>query len=201
MARAINFQFDSEEIALSPVKVDRNKLYGWTDIRTLDSNGDQCQTAWLDRSGTLLIPKGGLSTGMLSPSGNWVARSELIAANAEGQPAPLIPSTFSVPVRLDQIASIEDVLDHSIDTVYQLEGEAGNLLERCMKGEIYKFAFNFRDAYESDIAFLLESKGSLFILAGKAQEFNYLSMEETSIVSDDETNDEVESDDIDFSMM
>lgn len=56
MARNLTFAVAGGTIAAEPVKIDRTKLYGWTETVALDGAGNPCELALIDRSGTTLIP-------------------------------------------------------------------------------------------------------------------------------------------------
>jgi len=199
MARELIFQLSGSQFPFSPTKIDRNKLYGWTEMRAMDSNNKECKTFYTDRSGSIMIPKGGVSYGVVDTDGKWVNKTDITAVHLDGTPAQIIPSSFSAPIKLDKVVSIEEFLDHAIATIYELGGEASELI-KLMDGKIYSFIFNYRDDYEGDDAFLLESKNKLYVLIGKKLDFEFVGIEQTGIVSEEETE-EVTSDEIDFSMM
>jgi hypothetical protein len=200
MAKNIVFNLNGKEYPFSPSKLDRSKIYGWTEILTLDSNNNPCRTFYMDKTGTLLIPKGGFTYGILDNENNWVNKSDLLPVDEDGKPAPLVPSSFSAPIVLEKSASVEDLLDHSITSVYELTGESSEFIKFISDGQIYTFIFNWREDYEGDNAFLIESKNRLYILVGKKLNFEYIGIEKTGFVSEEEEEKE-ESDDIDFSMM
>jgi hypothetical protein len=200
MAKNLTFNLQGKEYPFSTAKLDRSKLYGWTEVLALDKEGKSCKTLYMDRTGTLLIPKGGFTYGILDAGNNWVDKSELQAVDMDGNPAPLVPSSFAAPVMLEKTATVEEVLDHAITSVYELNGESGELLKSVASGIIYTFIFNWKEDYEGDDAFLIESKNKLYVLVGKKLEFGYIGIEEQGFVSDDEEEKE-ETDEIDFSMM
>jgi hypothetical protein len=99
---------------------------------------------------------------------------------------------------LDQIATTEEFLDHAITAAYELCGECSDLISQ-MDEKIYTFTYNYREDYEGDTAFLFGSKNKLYLLVGKKIDFDFVGIEHTSIVSEEET--EEVSEEIDFSMM
>jgi hypothetical protein len=200
MAKNLTFNLQGKEYSFTTVKLDRSKLYGWTEVIALDKNDKSCKTIYMDRTGTLLIPKGGLTYGILDAGLNWVEKSELQAIDMEGNPAPLVPSSFSAPVMLEKTATVEELLDHAITSVYELNGEIDELARIVATGNIYTFIFNWKEDYEGDDAFLIESKNRLYVLVGKKLNFEYIGIEKQGFVSDEEEEKE-ESDEIDFSMM
>ena len=103
MARELIFQLNASQFPFSPTKIDRSKLYGWTEIKAMDAKNVECKTFYMDSSGSIMIPKGGVSYGVIDNDGKWVNKSELMAVHLDGSPAELIPSSFSAPIVLDQI--------------------------------------------------------------------------------------------------
>jgi hypothetical protein len=200
MAKNLTFNLKGNEYSFTTTKLDRSKIYGWTEIRALDKENNLCKTLYMDRTGTLLIPKGGFTYGILDASNNWVNKSDLQAVDAEGNPAPLVPSSFASPIILEKTVTVEEVLDHAITSVYELGGEAPDLVKLVADGPIYTFIFNWKEDYEGDDAYLIESKNRLFVLVGKKLDFEYIGIEEQGFISDEDEEKE-ESDEIDFSMM
>lgn len=56
MAKTLNFIIGSNHFSLSPVKVERKKLYGWTEMHVLTPEGELCSSAGLNSDGVTLIP-------------------------------------------------------------------------------------------------------------------------------------------------
>lgn len=79
----------------------------------------------MDASGTIVIPKGGLGMGAINGRGEWVNKSELVAVYEDGKPADLVPSSFSAPIELEDRVTVEELLDHEIKAVYQLDSKDG----------------------------------------------------------------------------
>jgi hypothetical protein len=158
----------------------------------------------MDESGTLIIPKGGVALGIVS-NGFWVQRSELKAVYEDGTPVELLPSSYSVPIELSKKASIEEFLDYSIKSFYQLDGASDELID-FIGNDIYSFTYCYRDSYEGKTAFLLtagdENAGkNLFMMIGVQNEFEMLSLVQTSVIEEEpEIEEEEEDTEIDFSM-
>ena len=103
---------------------------------------------------------------------------------------------------LEKTATVEEFLDHEIFAVYALQGEENHpdLVNTLASSIIYTFNYSYRDSYESDPAFLLESEGQLFLVIGKPISYTFCSLEQ--VVDIEETGEEeVEDDDLDFGMM
>lgn len=202
MAKQLVFKLD-RDYPVSINKIDRKRLYGWKDIVAFDSNGEECIRADIDESGSFIIPKGGRALGTLDSKGNWVDKKNLTAVFPDGTPAPFFQSSFDAPIVLEKTVSIDEFLDHSIDTVYMLEcGEvADNLIHQLKQTDrIYTFLFNYYAGYDPSHAFLIESKGNLFILAGYPCSFEFIGLDQPADADATEEEEEV-SDELDFGMM
>lgn len=199
MARQLTFRIKRKEYTVIPVKIDRKKLYGWTEIIALDEQGRTCNLVSTDDTGTLIIPKGGTALGMLSSDGKWVERTQLKTVRQDGSEAEIIPSSFSVVISLKQKVTDEEFLDYSITDFYQLDNVPDDLL-KAIADDIYTFDYTYLDSYETTPAFLMVSDATLFMLLGYKNRFNMLCLGECSVVDDDDDYIEVTDDDIDFSM-
>ena len=100
MAKEFRLILGGAEYASAPIKLERKKLYGWTDLVATDASGEVCRKAQLDPDGELLIPPGAVKIGILDEDGAWVERSELVAVDADGQELPIVPSSFGRPSSL-----------------------------------------------------------------------------------------------------
>lgn len=205
MAKSLVFKFMNKEYPFAPVKIERKKLYGWSETIALDDEGNECKVVSMDESGTVIIPKGCMGLGTVNNNFEWVDKSEIIAVDEGGNELTPFPSSFFEPIELDKKVSPEELLNHSINAVYQLdeEGLCDELKEEIAKGEIFTFNFNYRDGYETKPAFLVESENKLFMLVGNAIEFSYIGLEEQGYIDELEAEEEDLSDElgIDFSMM
>ncbi|GHV84714.1 hypothetical protein AGMMS50230_03220 [Spirochaetia bacterium] len=202
MARTLTFTVNGADYSASPVKIDRSKLYGWTELKALDENGRECRMVNMDETGTLIIPKGGLGLGILSPDRSWVDRTALKAVTLDGGDAELIKSSYSGPIELKNTVDTDTFLDHSISTVYQLE-EAPAELTAAVGDNIYTFTYSYRDSYKGDTAFILTSDNTLFMLVGFKTEYEMLGLAQAGTINETEETDEdaeEESDELDFSM-
>ena len=203
MAKSLIFQIGSSEYSLEALKLDRKKLYGWSEKIALDKNDDECNTVSLYSEESMILPKGSTGLGSLSNDGQWVEKSDMHYVDADGNEAVLVPSSFSIPIMLDEKVSIETFLEHNITAIYTLQGEenCSDFIEILQnESEIYTFTFNYRADYEGDPAFVIENSDELFVLVGKKIEFEMIGLDEEGIL--DETEDEAsEEDEFDFSMM
>ena len=203
MARTLLFSIDDAEYRACPTKIDRKKLYGWTETLALDDHGNELKLASTDESGTFIIPKGGTGLGILSKDGKWVNRSQLHAVNENGEPAAPVSSSFNVTIRLENKVTPEEYLNHSIKSVYQMDDIDAALID-AIGDDIYSFSYSYRDSYDSSPAFLLtaeypEMGKRLFLMIGELNNFKMLPLEETGILEEAEEEIDIE-EELDFSM-
>ena len=203
MGKSLIFRMGSQEYFLEPVRLDRKKLYGWTETLALDDQGRTCQLVAIDGTGSLLIPSGGLGQGMVDENGCWVERAELAALDGNDNPVPMMPASFDAPLVLEKTVTIEDFLDHYITAIYTMKGEeeCPELVKAIAEGPIYTVSFNFRPSHEASPAFLLERDGELFLLVGKKAEFEMISLVQSGVLDEDEEPGGGEDEELDFGMM
>jgi len=206
MAKSLVFQTD-KQYSFSITKLDRKKLYGWKEVTAFDENGDECIKVEIDETGSFMIPKGGKALGILNQNNEWVDKKDLIAVYKDGSPAKRIKSSFDEIIELKDKMSIDEFLEHKINSVYLLEFDQENELnEGFLKiikasNDIYYFTFSYRSDYEGQTAFLIENKSNIFMLLGSKCEFEYVGLEQTTDISTEDDADTSLDDDIDFSMM
>lgn len=202
MARELLFKLNGKEYSFCPDKIERKKIYGWTDKVAFDDNGNVCSLVSMDESGTVIIPKGCIGMGILDSNMKWVERSQLMAVDEKGNEAELLPSSFSVNIELSDSVTPEEFLDYSIVSVYQLEDSslATDFIEE-IRNKIYTFNFNYREGYEGNTAFILENEGAGFILVGVKNDFAYIGLDEAGYIEEIDEEEEVDEGDIDFGMM
>lgn len=200
MPRELKFRIRKKEYSVIPGKVDRKKLYGWTEIEALDKQGIPCRLVNTDETGTLVIPKGGTSLGILSPSGEWVDRAMLETVTEDGTPAKVVPSSYNTVIDLEEKMGEEEFLNYSITDFYQLKGAPATFVKAIGKG-IYPFSYSYLDSYEATPAFLMAAQGALFMLLGYENRFEMLCLGDCETIDEDD-NDymEIDDNDLDFSM-
>ena len=199
MASSLVFGLGGTTFEAVPVKLERGKLYGRTDVVATDAAGEVCQAARLDPDGSLIVPPGGVKLGTLTEDGKWVERSELKAVDADGKELPVVPSSFGQVIALTDEAGEEDFLDHAWTSVYQL----GNRdLAAAVGDRIFQFPFNYRaDPFPSD-GFLLAANGLAYLFTGNrvAREFTGLA-EEAALEEEAPEEAAAEDEDLDFGML
>jgi len=204
MAKPLSFKMGEQVYDLEPLKLDRKKLYGWIEKVVLDSEDNECNTLSLYPDKAILIPKGGVSLGSVTDDGTWVDKSDLIYVNEDGSPASLVPSSFDGEIELNDSVPIELLLEHNIISIYSLQDTENHpefVKAITDNQDIFTFTFNFRSGYGGDPAFVVENDGAIFILVGKKIEFEFIGLKESGVLDADETTDDEEEDEFDFSMM
>lgn len=197
MAKELCFSVSGTEYSAAPVKLERKKIYGWSDLVATDKQGDVCEKAYLMPDHALLIPSGGYKQGTVDNEGLWVEKSSLTAYDKEGNVMPEYASSFDSVIELKQKVTAEEFLDNDWESVYQLVNAD---LAAAIGDDIYKFEFFYRGGANHNDGYLLNTPGGLFLFAGDKQEFPLVTLAEQGVI--DETEDEVEEeiDELDFSM-
>jgi len=200
MAKPLQFLIGGSTYDAAPVKLERKKLYGWTDTVATDEAGGVCISAQLAPGGTLIVPPSGVKMATLDADGKWLEKSELTPVDADGNPLTPVPSSFDAPIALDKKATDEEFLDHIWKAVYQLDG--AELASAVGDNDIYAFPFSYRGGLSQDDGFLLKSGGTLFLFTGEKVEFEMIGVAEEGVLDDqDEETPAEEEDELDFSMM
>lgn len=200
MAKTLNLVLSGKVYALAPTKVERKKLYGWTEVRVTAPNDTICRQAGLDSNGVTIIPKGGTKMAQLREDGQWMDKDDLHAIHADGRLAEVVASSFEADIILNTRVSAETLLDRVITSVYQLDGEGMSELAAALGNDIYMFPFSYRGGYESADGFLLSNGTVPFIFVGTTVQFDFIGLEEQAILDEVENETETEEDDLDFSM-
>jgi hypothetical protein len=200
--REIVLRYGEEESRFDFTKVDRSKLYGRRERVILDENGDRCVAAFLTADGAALVPPGGTAHLYVDEHFDTVERSDLRALDEQGEELPVTPSTLGEPQPLEPVSAAR-FLEHVVLSVYELSpttlGEA--LKEALADGELFESVYNYREGYDPDALFLIETGEGIFGLVAKPTGFEFLEREPPPVdETDAEEADELE-DDLDFSMM
>lgn len=196
MAKELKFTIAGTEYGAAPVKLERKKIYGWSDLVATDKSGDVCDAVYLSIDDALLIPSGGYKQGTVDDSGRWVERSELTACDKDGNPLQQLASSFDAVIELKEKVSAEEFLDNDWEAVYQLVNPD---LAAAIGNDIYIFDFCYRAGVNHNYGYLMNATGGLFLFAGDKQEFPLLSLVEQTVIDEVEEVEE-EIDELDFSM-
>jgi hypothetical protein len=196
MAKELKFTIAGTEYGAAPVKLERKKIYGWSDLVATDKSGDVCDAVYLSIDDALLIPSGGYKQGTVDDSGRWVEKSELTACDKDGNPLQQLDSSFDAVIELKEKVSAEEFLDNDWEAVYQLVNPD---LAAAIGNDIYIFDFCYRAGVNHNYGYLMNATGGLFLFAGDKQEFPLLSLAEQTVIDEVEEVEE-EIDELDFSM-
>ncbi len=202
MAKTASFKTDSFTFTASINKIDRKKVYGWTEIKTYDQDDTECSLAGITKDGRYLLPSGSVALGLFTDDGNHILRKELKAVDKDGNELQKVPSIYDDTVTLRDDVSIEEYMDLNVKSIYQLDIEDGEkeLIDQLNKGKIYHLIFNYRADYEGDDAYLVSNEDTVFMVVGKKTEFGFIDLE--TAVSETVEEEEMDSDDnFDFGML
>ena len=197
MAKELIFKLAGADYSSAPVKLERKKIYGWSDLVATDKSGDVCGSAYLSTDDALLIPSGGYKQGSIDENGRWVEKSILIACDENGNPLQTYASSFDAPIELLETVSAEEFLDNDWESVYQIVNAE---LAAAIGDKIYKFEFFYRAGTNHNYGYLISTPGGLFLFAGDKQEFPLVSLVEQTVIDETEEEPEEDIDELDFSM-
>jgi len=201
MAKDLNLVMGASKFAVAPVKLERKKLYGWTELRVQEPDGAICRQAGLGSDGQTIVPKGAVKIGMVRDDGLWMEKSELKAVHADGTEVVPVPSSFDADIALTEKTTSEALLNHIITSVYQLNGDNASELTAALGTDIYTFPFSYRGGAEASTAFLLVGGTTPYILVGQEAQFDFIGLEEQGVLDEPEDEIAIEDDELDFSMM
>ena len=197
MAKDLIFRLAGAEYAAAPVKLERKKIYGWSDIVATNKAGEVCESVYLLAEAALLVPSGGYKQGVVDEAGRWIEKSELKPYDADGNEMPCYTSSFDAPIELIESVSVEELLDNDWESVYQLSNPE---LAMAVGENIYKFEFFYRTGTNHNDGYIMNTPGGLFLFVGDKQEFQMLALADETVIDDNEEEIEEKIDDLDFSM-
>ena len=148
-------------------KIERSKLYGKRRRIPLDPNNEPCTRAQLAADGSILLRAGMLAQGYFQDDGKWIKQSQLQGMDGAGRPVEKEASTLGVEQELEA-ATPEDLLDLDVTAIYALEKEDVDteLAKSLDAGDIYRFRFNYRADYHSEIGYLIANGSGIYCIAG-----------------------------------
>ncbi len=74
MAKTASFKTDSFTFTASINKIDRKKVYGWTEVKTYDQDDTECSLAGITKDGRYLLPSGSVALGLFTDDGNHLKK-------------------------------------------------------------------------------------------------------------------------------
>jgi hypothetical protein len=202
----LNLIFRGKTLSFSLEKIDRDKLYGYVEIETLDSAGKPCERALLAGDGHTLAGKGDTAIAYLSPAGLWRDRSQLRAVDVNGVAIMPVKPTFASPVTLDgKETTLDDSLAHRVRLVYRLvpDGDASpaELLAELEECTIFRFPFSYRGGDLADAGFLLlGADGGIYLCVSTPSAIDYIALDALATVGEEEEAAE-EEELLDFSLL
>jgi hypothetical protein len=204
MAKPLVVEFNGLSVDLQLEKIDRTKLYGYSETEVLDDTGKKCEVGTLTSDGHSIVGRGGTAIAYLSPDGLWRKKSDLKPVDLHGAPITPVKSTFDSTVNLDKTITIDEYLSHNIHLVYRLTADhvPQDLADELAKGTIFHFPFSFRGGIEASAGFMLQAAdGNLFLCVGTPTAIEFIGLKaQAPVVVEDEVADE-EADLLDFSMV
>ena len=199
MATTLKFELGGTDYEAAPVKLDRKKLYGYTELVATDSAGGTCLAAKLDPDGSLVVPPRGIKSGIISASGKWMDRSDLKAVDAEGNEIPVASSSFGQTIVLEEEADEEDFLDHVWKSVYQLDNPD---LAASGGNRIFKFDFCYRAGTFPTDGFILAANGTAYLFSGDPIDRDFVGLDDATVVEENPADENIDADDeLDFNMI
>lgn len=198
MARKVKFSLSDITLSGEIIKVNREKIYGWSEVEVYDKYSSKCELAGLV-DGQYIIPSGYSSLVTLNEKGDTISKNELIGFDNSGNKVDLVPSIYDQEILLKE-SSIDEYLSLSVKSVYQLkiEEDKSNVIKK-LNGKVFYFVFNYRADFEGDDAFLITNENEIFIVTGKLTKFEFIGLEEgDKLLSHDSSVDE--DDEINFAM-
>jgi hypothetical protein len=199
MAKCLTFAVSGSTYTAAPVKLDRKKLYGWHSTRAIAEDGSECTLVSMDESAGLLLPRGCIGMGNLSPEGEWVERSSLKTTALDGGELTPHKSSYDIVISLERTVNTEEFLNHTITAVYKLT--APPEFTAAVGSRVFAFSYNYRESYEQEAAFVFARDGVPFMLLGYRADFSFISLEQHVEDEDIDTeiNDDDSDDELDFS--
>jgi hypothetical protein len=185
MSKPIKFEFNGAESVFEMHKVDRSRLYGYKQLEVLDDEDRPCELTTLASDGRTLIGKGGTGIGYLDADGNWCEKDQLQPVDLQGNAIAPVPSSFAAPIELVEEATTDQLLDHNIRLIYELEPAtlADSLKTKLVAGAVFMFPYSYRGGLEADTGFLLtNAHDDVFFLVGDESKIEFKGLQQPAVV-------------------
>jgi len=203
MGKNLTFSIGKQTYAAAPVKVDRDKVYGFVEHQVLDKNGNVCATGNLLDDGQTLILSGATAMKTVNTQNTEVDKKTLKTVYMDGKDAILVPSSYEGTIDLTR-ATLDDLFNLEVSSVYQLTWEDADAKKGMLKeldgGQLFRFIYNYRADYEGADALLLAAQNEVFVLSGRLLDFSYLENKTAAPIAEAESTEE-EEEDMDFGML
>lgn len=203
MAKAIQFVAGKLKFAAALTKIDRDKVYGFIELKVNDDKGKLCIMGSLLDDGRTLVLNGATALKTVDASFNELDKKELKVVYQDGKDAVLVPSSYEGEVTLTE-TNLDDLFNLEITSVYQLDFEdttqKKSVIDYLANGNAARFVFNYRADYEGADAILISNADGIFALTGRVIDFPYL---ENKLATINETlvEEAIEEEGMDFGML
>lgn len=199
MAKGIVVSLNGKASSFQIEKVERAKLYGVRRRLVVDDKGRTCSRASLTDDGQVLLRAGMTAQGWFDTDGRQVEQKAIGAEDADGNLLDLVPSTLGVEQSLEGPVDAREVLDLSLTGVYRITPEAldDSLAQSLAEGQFWRFPFNYRPDYRSEIGYLIQNPEGIFAIVGTPAPAQYLEPQ----ASPPQTDDDDDEGELDFEMM
>jgi hypothetical protein len=203
MAKAIQFNAGKLTFAASLTKVDRDKVYGFIEVKVNDDKGNPCTMGSILDDGKTLILNGATANKTVDASFNELDKKELKVVYQDGKDAVLVPSSYEGEVLLTE-TSLDDLFNLEVTSVYQLDFEDDlqkkSVSDFLASGKVARFLFNYRADYEGADAILIANANGIFALTGRIIDFPFLK-NEVEPISETLVEQPIEEEGMDFGML
>ena len=203
MAKAIQFVAGKLKFAAALTKIDRDKIYGFIEVKVNDDKGNPCTMGSLLDDGRTLVLNGATALKTVDSKYNELDKKTLKVVYQDGTDAVLVASSYEGEVKLLE-CSMDDLFNLEISSVYQLDIEDAEQKKMVTNfladGKVARFVFNYRADYEGADAIIISNANGIFALTGRIIDFPYLENKLTASISNlqEET---IEEEGMDFGML
>ena len=203
MGKVIQFAADNLKFAAALTKIDRDKIYGFIEVKVNDDKGNPCTMGSLLDDGRTLVLNGATALKTVDSKYNELDKKTLKVVYQDGTDAVLVPSSYEGEVKLLE-CSMDDLFNLEISSVYQLDIEDADQKKMVTNfladGKVARFVFNYRADYEGADAIIISNANGIFALTGRIIDFPYLENKLTASISNlqEET---IEEEGMDFGML
>jgi len=177
MSKAIQFVAGKLKFAAALTKIDRDKVYGFIEVKVNDDKGKPCIMGSLLDDGRTLVLNGATALKTVDASFNELDKKTLKVVYQDGKDAVLVPSSFEGETKLTE-TSLDDLFNLEITSVYQLDFEDASQKKSVSNfladGKVARFVFNYRADYEGADAILIANFNGIFALTGRIIDFSYV---------------------------
>ncbi len=169
MAKPVIVNRYIETLSFAPLKVVWARIYGSRKRIAVDATGASCSRAALTADGSQLLLSGMTAQAYFTPDGRWVARSEMVGLDADGNTVEIKPSTLGVPQDLEGPVEPAEILGFQVESIFYLEPEerSEEVLKALKAGAIYRFSFNYTAGFAVETAYLVANDEGVFALVGQ----------------------------------